>query len=46
MSDECDVCQREQSIKHLMFECIYVKQLWEVVETIWDFNLGLHLIKF
>ena len=39
MNDECDVCQREQSIKHLLFECIYVKPLWEVVEKNCDFEI-------
>ena len=39
MNDECDVCQREQSIKHLLFECVYVKPLWEVVEKICDFEI-------
>ena len=27
MSAECDVCQQQQSIEHLLFECIYVKPL-------------------
>ena len=39
MSDECDVCQREQSIKHLLLECVYVKVLWEVVEKICDLRI-------
>ena len=38
MSDEYDVCQQQQSIKHLLFKCIYVKPLWEVVEKICDFR--------
>ena len=37
---ECDVCQGEQSIKHLLFECIHVKPLWEVVEKICDFEIA------
>ena len=40
MNDECDVCQWEQSIKHLLFECIYVKPLWEVIEKICDFEIA------
>ena len=39
MNDECDVCQREQSIKNLLLECIYVKPLSEVVEKICDFEI-------
>ena len=39
MSDGCDVCQQQQSIEHLLFECIYVKPLWEIVEKICDFRV-------
>ena len=39
MNAECDVCQGEQSLKYLLFECIYVKPLWEVVEKICDFEI-------
>ena len=45
-NDECDVCQQQQSIKHLLFECIYVKPLWEIAEMICGVILELHLIKF
>ena len=39
MNDQCDVCQQQQTIKHLLFECIYVKPLWEIVEEICDFEI-------
>ena len=39
MNDKCDVCQQQQSIKHLLFECIYVKPVWEIVEEICDFEI-------
>ena len=39
MNDKCDVCQQQQTIKHLLFECIYVKPLWEIVEEICDFEI-------
>ena len=45
MSDECDVCQREQNIKHLLLECtIYVKPLWKVVEKICAFRITFNNI--
>ena len=43
-SDDCDVCQQQQSIKHILFECIYVKLLWEVVEKICDFRVTFKII--
>ena len=39
MNDKCDVCQQQQTIKRLLFECIYVKPLWEIVEDICDFEI-------
>ena len=37
MGDEYNVCEQQQNIKHLLFECIYVKPLREVVKKICDF---------
>ena len=40
MLSNISVCQRQcQSIKHLLFECIYVKPLWEIVGEICDFGI-------
>ena len=33
-SDICDVCNNVQTAKHLLFDCSYVKPLWEVMESI------------
>ena len=30
--DKCDVCELPQTIEHLLFECRYVKPLWDVIE--------------
>ena len=30
----CDVCGEVQDIKHLLFDCLYVKPLWQVIEDI------------
>ena len=34
ISNLCDVCGEKQDIKHLLFDCAYVKTLWEVIEDI------------
>ena len=33
-SDRCDVCNEVQNVRHLLFECKYVKTLWETIEEI------------
>ena len=30
--DECDVCKEQQTIKHL-WDCLYVKSLWEIIDA-------------
>ena len=32
--DECDVCKEQQTIKHLLWDCYYVKSLWKIVEDV------------
>ena len=32
--DECDVCMEQQTIKHLLWDCCYVKSLWKIVEEV------------
>ena len=32
--DECDVCKEQQTIKHLLWDCCYVKSLWKIVEEV------------
>ena len=41
---ECDVCQHQQSIKHLLCECVYVKPLWVIVEKMCDFEITFDII--
>ncbi len=31
-SSQCDVCDKEQTIIHLLFECKYVEKLWRTVD--------------
>ncbi len=44
LSDKCDVCERQQTIEHLLFECSYVKPLWRAVENVLDLNLSFRKI--
>jgi hypothetical protein len=30
----CDVCGLPQTIEHLLFDCVYVKPLWSLVENV------------
>ena len=34
LDDKCDVCELPQTIEHLLFECRYVKPLWDVIEKL------------
>ena len=34
LDDKCDVYELTQTIEHLLFECRYVKPLWDVIEKI------------
>ena len=34
LDDKCDVCELSQTIEHLLFECRYVKPLWDVTEKL------------
>ena len=38
--DKCDVCDEEQSIIHLLFECRYVKKLWNCVNGALGWNVA------
>ena len=31
-SHECDICGETQSIEHLLYSCVYVRPLWQIVE--------------
>ena len=39
-SNSCDVCNESQTIKHLLFDCSYVKPLWNIVNTTFSFNIS------
>ena len=42
--DACDVCQQQQSIEHLLFDCTYVKPLWNMIERVCDFHISFNKI--
>ena len=33
--DICDVCQEIQTIEHLLYDCSYVKPLWNIVDLVY-----------
>ena len=37
--DTCDICNELQTIKHLLFDCNYVKPLWKIIESILHCNI-------
>ena len=41
-NDKCDICEEVQTIKHLLFDCISVKQLWQKVEGMTQCNITYH----
>jgi len=43
-SSICDVCDQEQSIMHLLFECRYVHKLWEIVNRALGWNVAQYNI--
>ena len=36
---KCDVCDSVQSVNHLIYECPYVKHIWNIIEM----SLGIHI---
>ena len=34
--DECDLCDKVQTIEHLIFECVFVKEVQVLVERMLD----------
>ena len=44
LSDRCDVCNQIQTIEHLLYNCHYVKPLWQIVNTVFGTNISFHQI--
>ena len=34
--DHCDVCGESQTLEHLLYDCRYVRPIWQCVEVIFD----------
>jgi len=43
-SSLCDVCQEIQTIEHLLFECTYVKPLWDKISSTLGTNVNYNVI--
>ena len=43
-SEKCDVCSSTQSIQHLLFECNYVKPLWNKVNEIFNISVSFEML--
>ena len=39
-NNRCDVCGQPQTVKHLLYSCIYVKPLWRVTEIFWGVDVS------
>jgi hypothetical protein len=33
---ECEMCKELETVKHLMFDCIVARQIWSIVENVFD----------
>ena len=44
--DCCDICSRDQTIIHLLFDCRYVHKLWEIISVALGWNVQQHNILY
>ena len=44
VSNLCDVCDQPQSIQHLIFDCPYVKPIWQTIKTCFQIDVTFPLI--
>ena len=38
-SHACDICGETQSIEHLLYSCVYVRPLWQIVEHAFEVDI-------
>ena len=43
-SHECDICGETQSIEHLLYSCVYVPPLWQIVEHVFEVDINFKCI--
>jgi hypothetical protein len=36
---ECEMCKEFESVKHIMFECVVARLLWENLAEVFDINI-------
>ena len=39
-SHECDICGETQTIEHLLYSCVYVRPLWQIVELVLEVDIN------
>lgn len=39
VSNKCDICDNDQTIQHLLFECFHVKPIWNIVNYAFNLNV-------
>ena len=43
-TDQCDTCQMPQTIKHLLFDCVYLQPLWRKIDSALNTRVTFDLI--
>ena len=46
LNNHCNICGDVETIRHLLFECVYVKDIWKKVETTLGCKLTLSMVLF
>ena len=39
-SHDCDVCGETQTIEHLLYSCVYVRPLWQIVDLVFEVDIS------
>ena len=42
--DKCDVCSNCQTIQHLLYDCDYVKPIWQMVNSIFNIDVTFSIV--
>ena len=43
-TDRCDVCGQPQTLEHLLWNCYYVRPIWNIVENVCQLNMNYRMI--
>ncbi len=44
LDNTCDVCNNPQTIRHLLYDCYYVKPLWQLMNNVFGLNVSFEQI--